>query len=149
MVAALISWLRSIIPVPTEIEWGATMSIIGTIFTHLIGWDDTIEALIVLMAIDYITGIIAAYINPNLKLNSRKGFNGFCKKMCILCLVAMSHELDRVMGQVITQPFVIWFFLANEGLSVIENAGKAGLPIPKKLRDVLEQLATEKEDIKQ
>lgn len=69
----------------------------------------------------------------------------FCKKMVILCLVTLSHELDKALGQAITQPFVVWFFIANEGLSVIENAGKAGLPIPEKLKETLEQLTLEKE----
>lgn len=143
--SAVINWLRGIIPVHIEIEWGAIVSGIGAFFTHLMGWNDTMEALLVIMAIDYLTGIAAAYINPNLKLNSKKGFSGFCKKMVILCLVTLSHELDKALGQAITQPFVVWFFIANEGLSVIENAGKAGLPIPQKLKETLEQLSVEKE----
>lgn len=149
MTAAFMSWMRSLIPVQTEIEWGSIASATGAIITHFMGWSDMHEALIVIMAIDYITGIAAAYINPNLKLNSKKGFAGFCKKIVILCLIALSHELDMAMGQdSLTQPFVVWFFIANEGLSILENAGKAGLPIPKKLRDTLEQLTTEKGEMK-
>ena len=147
MMTTLLGWMRSLIPVQTEIEWGAVASAAGALITHFTGWSDIHEALVVIMAIDYITGIAAAYINPNMKLNSKKGFAGFCKKMVILCLVALSHELDMALGQsTLTQPFVVWFFIANEGLSILENAGKAGLPIPKKLRETLEQLASEKEE---
>ena len=92
------------------------------------------------MAIDYITGIMAAYINPSLALNSQKGFKGICKKIVILMLVALAHELDKATGQPAIQSLVVWFFLGNEGLSIIENSAKAGLPIPNKLRDTLEQL---------
>lgn len=148
MIAAFMSWMRSLIPVQTEIEWGAVASAAGALITHFTGWSDIHEALVVIMAIDYVTGIIAAYVNPHLKLNSKKGFSGFCKKMVILCLVTLSHEIDLALGKAVTQQFVIWFFIANEGLSIIENAAKAGLPIPKKLRDTLEQLATEKGEIK-
>lgn len=148
MIAALNSWIRSIMPAQIQIEWGAVMSGVGAIVTHFMGWSDTHEALVVIMSIDYVTGIIAAYVNPHLKLNSKKGFSGFCKKMVILCLVTLSHEIDLALGKAVTQQFVIWFFIANEGLSIIENAAKAGLPIPKKLRDTLEQLATEKGEMK-
>ncbi len=148
MIAALNSWFRSMIPAQIQIEWGAVMSGIGTIVTYVMGWSDMHEALVVIMAIDYVTGIIAAYVNPHLKLNSKKGFSGFCKKMVILCLVTLSHEIDMALGKEVTQQFVIWFFIANEGLSIIENAAKAGLPIPKKLQDVLEQLAMEKGETK-
>ena len=79
--------------------WGAIVSCVGTAFSYLIGWNDVIEALLVAMAIDYVTGILAAYINPNLALNSQKGFKGICKKIVILLLV-------------------VWFFLGNEGLSI-------------------------------
>lgn len=139
--------LRTVIPVNTEIIWGGISAVGGTILSNFLGWDKSLEVLLVAMVIDYITGVLAAYINPNMKLNSNKGFAGFCKKMVILCLVALSHELDMALGQsTLTQPFVVWFFIANEGLSILENAGKAGLPIPKKLRETLEQLASEKEE---
>lgn len=120
------------------------MSCIGTAFSYLIGWNDVIEALLVAMAIDYITGILAAYINPDMQLNSQRGFKGICKKIVILLLVALAHELDRATGQPVVQSLVVWFFLGNEGLSIIENSAKAGLPIPQKLRDTLEQLTDKK-----
>lgn len=127
-----------------SMEWGAAVSIVGTAFSYLIGWNDTIETLLIAMGIDYMTGITAAYLNPGLKLDSRKGMKGFLKKLTILCLVALAHELDKITGQPGIQSIVVWFFIGNEGLSILENAAKAGLPIPAKLRDTLAQLADEK-----
>lgn len=68
----------------------------------------------------------------------------YAKKIVILLLVALAHELDRATGQPAVQSLVVWFFLGNEGLSIIENSAKAGLPIPQKLRDTLEQLTDKK-----
>lgn len=60
-----------------SMEWGVAVSIVGTAFSYLIGWNDTIETLLIVMGIDYMTGITAAYLNPGLKLDSRKGMKGF------------------------------------------------------------------------
>ena len=103
-----------------------------------------LEALLVLMVLDYITGLLAAYINPNLQLNSNRGVKGICKKIMILLLIVLAHELEKATGIPAVQSIVVWFFIGNEGLSIIENAEKAGIPVPAKLRDTLEQLQTEK-----
>lgn len=142
---SLLAFFHEMAPSGHQIGWGTAISCIGTGFSYLIGWNDVIEALLVAMAIDYITGILAAYINPNLALNSQKGFKGICKKIVILLLVALAHELDRATGQPAVQSLVVWFFLGNEGLSIVENAAKAGLPIPGKLRATLEQLTDKNE----
>lgn len=146
MIEAIVNFFRGMAPVHTEIEWGTAVSVAGTVFTFLIGWNSIIEALVVAMVIDYITGVLAAYINPNMALNSQKGFKGICKKIVVLLLVTLAHELDKATGQPAMQSIVVWFFIGNEGLSILENAGKAGLPIPQKLRDTLEQLAYEKKE---
>ena len=96
------------------------------------------------MIIDYISGVLAAYVYPAPRLNSQRGFRGICKKIMILLLVCLAHFIDVATGQEIVCTAVTWFFLGNEGLSVIENAAKMGLPIPSKLKAALEQLATEK-----
>ena len=137
---SLLAFFQEIAPSGGQIGWGTAVSCIGTVFSYLIGWNDVIEALLVAMAIDYMTGILAAYINPNMQLSSQRGFRGICKKIVILLLVALAHELDRATGQPAIQSLVVWFFLGNEGLSIVENAAKAGLPIPSKLKDTLEQL---------
>lgn len=142
----IISFFRDFVPVRIQFEWGAVVSIVGTVFSFAFGsLDGVLEALIYAMVIDYMSGIMAAYVNPELALNSQKGFRGICKKIMILMLVSMAHIIDAAFGQAMVYSVVLWFFIGNEGLSIIENAAKAGIPIPAKLRDTLEQLSHEKE----
>lgn len=140
----IIQALRGILPTQTQVEWGTIVSGIGTVFSYFCGWDTTIEALLWLMVIDYVSGVLAAYINPHLGLSSQRGFRGICKKLLIILLVVVAHLADRVIGQALVQTVVVWFFIGNEGLSIIENSAKAGIPIPEKLRQTLEQLSSEK-----
>ena len=116
----------------------------GALVSYFLGWNEALEALLVLMVIDYMTGLLAAYINPNMQLNSNRGFRGICKKIMILLLIVLAHELEKATGIPAVQSIVVWFFIGNEGLSIIENAAKAGIPVPAKLRDTLEQLQNEK-----
>lgn len=140
----VLSVLRSWIPTGTETQVGAATGAGGAIVSYFLGWNEALEALLVLMVIDYMTGLMAAYICPDLKLNSARGLRGICKKIMILMLVVLAHELEKATGVPAVQSVVTWFFIGNEGLSVIENAAKAGIPVPAKLRDTLEQLQTEK-----
>lgn len=119
-------------------------SAVGTLVTYFIGWDDAMEALLTLMVLDYLTGLLAAYISPDLKLSSERGLKGICKKIMILLLVVLGHEVEKAVGIPAVQSVVVWFFIGNEGLSIVENAAKAGLPVPAKLREALEQLSHEK-----
>lgn len=140
----ILGLLKSWIPTGTEVHIGGMVSAIGTVLTYFMGWDDAVEALLVLMVLDYITGMLAAYINPNLQLNSERGLRGICKKIMILMLVVVGHELEKAVGIPAVQSVVVWFFIGNEGLSIIENSAKAGIPVPQKLRATLEQLSAEK-----
>lgn len=140
----MIEFLRYILPNQSQIEWGSMSAIVGTGFTYLCGWNGAVEALLWLMVIDYVSGVTAAYVNPNLALNSQRGFKGIAKKMMILLLVSLAHFVDKAVGQILAQTIVVWFFIGNEGLSVVENAAKAGLPVPEKLRATLEQLKEHK-----
>ncbi len=107
--------------------------------------DGLLYALIAFMVMDYITGLISAYIAKN--LSSSIGFKGIAKKVFIMVLVAVGHILDtRIIGDgAVCRSAVIGFYLANEGISILENAGKTGLPLPKKLTDVLAQLKNEED----
>ena len=136
--------IRGWIPTGTEVQIGSITSAIGAVLTYFTGWNDALEALLTLMVIDYATGLLAAYINPNLKLDSHKGFRGICKKIVIILLIVLAHELEKATGVPAVQSVVVWFFIGNEGLSVVENSAKAGIPIPEKLRQTLEQLSSEK-----
>lgn len=140
----ILELLKSWIPTGTEVHIGGMVSATGTVLTYFMGWDDAVEALLVLMVLDYITGMLAAYINPNLRLNSERGLRGICKKIMILMLVVVGHELEKAVGIPAVQSVVVWFFIGNEGLSIIENSAKAGIPVPQKLRATLEQLSAEK-----
>lgn len=137
--------IKSLIPVRLEAVWGTMTGVVGVVAGCFFGpWNDVLAALVVAMLIDYVSGVIAAYINPALSLNSQRGFRGILKKIMILLLVSLGHVLDTAMHQQIICIAVTYFFLGNEGLSIVENAAKAGVPIPTKLRDQLEQLMEEK-----
>lgn len=139
--------VKSIIPVRIETYWGTVAGVVGTVVTYLFGeWSDPLQLLIVAMIIDYVSGVAAAYINPHLALNSQRGFAGILKKILILALVSFSHFFDIALGQTICATTVIWFYVGNEGLSIIENSAKAGVPIPSRLRQTLEQLTSEKKE---
>ena len=129
---------------------------VQVVFTAIGGWlgwflggcDGLLYALIAFVVIDYITGIMCAVADK--KLSSSVGFKGICKKVLIFALVGLGHILDtRVIGAgSILRTAVIFFYLSNEGVSLVENAAHLGLPVPKKLKEVLEQLhdRAEKED---
>ena len=104
------------------------------------GVDGLMTTLIIFMVIDYITGLMCAVADR--KLSSEVGFKGICKKVFILMLVGVANILDvHVIGTgSALRGAVICFYLSNEGLSLLENAGHIGLPIPVKLKDVLAQL---------
>ena len=121
---------------------------IQLIFTAVGGWlgwflggcDGLLYALIVFVVIDYVTGVMAAVVDH--KLSSEVGFKGIFKKVLIFLLVGIGHILDtHVIGSgSVLRTAVIFFYLSNEGVSLIENAAHLGLPIPEKLKSVLEQL---------
>ena len=137
--------LRQMLPVRKEAAWGTVTGAAGVASEYFFGtWNAALEALVWAMAIDYLTGVLAAYINSRLMLDSRTGFRGICKKIFILLLVSLAHFVDNATGQQIVCTAVVWFFLGNEGLSILENAAKAGVPVPEKLRQTLRQLSTEK-----
>ena len=138
--------VRELIPTQVQFQWGGIVAAIGTAFSYLCGWDKAVEVLLWLMVLDYVSGIMAAFINIDMALDSRKGYRGIVKKVMILVLVSLAHLMDMAMGQMIAQTVVVWFFIGNEGLSIVENASKAGLPVPEKLKDTLEQLKKQKED---
>ena len=104
------------------------------------GMDGLMIALIVLMTLDYVSGVMCAIIDK--KPSSAVGFKGICKKVFILMLVGVAHIIDlHVVGTgSALRGAVICFYMSNEGLSLLENAAHVGLPIPDKLKDILSQL---------
>ena len=118
----------------------AVAAIGGWLGYFLGGMDGLMIALIVFMVLDYITGMMCAVIDK--KLSSAVGFKGICRKVLIFVLVGIGNLVDvYVLGEGgALRTAVIFFYLSNEGISFLENAGHLGLPIPEKLKDVLEQL---------
>ena len=118
------------------------------VFTAVGGWlgwflggcDGLLYALVIFVVIDYVTGVMCAAVDH--KLSSEVGFKGICRKVLIFLLVGVGHVLDtQVIGTgSVLRTAVIFFYLSNEGVSLLENAGHLGLPIPDKLKIVLEQL---------
>ena len=118
------------------------------VFTAVGGWlgyflggcDGLLITLVVFAAVDYITGIMCAISDR--KLSSEIGFRGICRKVLIFFLVGVTNILDvEVIGTgSVLRTAIIFFYLSNEGVSMLENAAHLGLPIPQKLKDVLEQL---------
>lgn len=123
-------------------------NVFQSVFTALggfIGWflggcDGLLYALIAFVAIDYITGFMCAVIDR--RLSSEVGFKGIFKKVLIFLLVGVANILDvQVIGTgSVLRAAVIFFYLSNEGISLLENSAHLGLPIPKKIKEILEQL---------
>ena len=118
----------------------------GTLATALVyflgGWDVALQVLITVIILDYITGVCKAISDK--KVNSSVGLKGIVKKIGYLIVVALSVILDKTTGNTgAIRTLVIYFFVANEGISILENWGGMGLPLPKKIFDVLEQLKKE------
>ena len=134
-----------------DIVWAkiqmAIAAIGGWLGYFLGGMDGLMIALIIFMALDYITGLMCAVIDK--KLSSAVGFRGICKKVLILMLVGVAHIVDlHVVGTGdALRSAVVCFYLSNESVSMLENAAHLGLPIPEKLKSVLAQLHGRIDDI--
>ena len=107
------------------------------------GMDGFLFALVAFVVIDYITGVMCAVVDR--KLSSEVGFRGIFKKIVIFCMVAVAHIIDtQILGVAgdgsAIRTAVIFFYLANEGLSILENTTRLGLPVPDKLKSILAQL---------
>ena len=113
--------------------------ILTTIIYILGGWDVALISMVIVVIIDYITGVASAFYNK--KLSSKKGLKGIIKKFCYFLVVALAVVIDNLLGQSgIIRTLVIYFFVANDGLSVIENMAEMDIKLPKKLIDALEEL---------
>ncbi len=123
-------------------------NLIQFIFTAIGGWlgyflggcDGLLIALVVFVAVDYLTGVMCAISDK--KLSSEVGFKGICRKVLIFLLVGIANILDvQVIGTgSVLRTAVIFFYLSNEGVSLLENAAHLGLPVPEKMKDILAQL---------
>lgn len=124
-----------------EKYFNGIVAIVATFFTYLFGsFDLALQVLVIFMILDYLTGVLYAFLTN--QLNSEVGFKGLVKKLMILVVLIIAVMLDRILG-VNGCPFrtlVAYFYIANEGISLLENVGNIGIPIPNKMRQALEQL---------
>lgn len=119
------------------------LSIIGTTFIYLMGgFDIALTCLLIVIVLDYITGVLAAIYNK--KLNSKIGIKGIVKKIAYLCLVALAVVIDKITGATgIIRTLVIYGLVSNDGISILENVCEMGIRVPKKVRQSLEQMGKE------
>lgn len=121
-------------------------SIIATLLTTFVylfgGIDVAMTCLLVAIVLDYISGVMKAYITK--QLSSQTGFRGIVKKVAILVIVMLAVLVDRATGETgAIRTLVIYYFVANEGLSIIENLSQAGVPIPQSIKKALKALKKE------
>lgn len=118
---------------------GAVITFVSYLFG---GFDVMFQVLFFCIVTDYITGLMAAFYLG--KLNSKVGFKGILKKIAILMVVALAVEIGRVTGMEAVRGLIMGFYIANEGISILENVGRMDVPYLSKLKDILEQLKDDK-----
>lgn len=123
----------------------------GSIASYLGGWDSALQTLLIFMAVDYITGLMVAGIfhksdkTPGGGLESRAGFKGLCRKGVVLLIVLVACRLDLLTGTDFIRDSCVVAFVVNEAISIIENAGLMGVPIPAVITRTLEALKAKEE----
>ena len=117
---------------------------VAGVLTYIFGeWNPMMTMLVTVIIIDYLTGVVSAAVNH--KLSSQIGFRGILKKLFILLIVAFAAAFDKLLPAThnAVKAMVCMFYIANEALSIIENAGEIGLPLPRALREAVEKLKRE------
>ena len=115
------------------------IALVGGLTADMLGgWDIMLKTLVMLVIIDYATGVLAAVYKK--KLSSSIGYKGIIKKVGIFAIVVVAAIIDKCVGMEIVRNITIVFYISNEGISILENVGKTGVKYPKKLKQILEQL---------
>ena len=134
----------------------AVLAGLGSVFSQWLGgWDLFLKTLVMFMVVDYITGLAVAFIfhksdkTENGSASSKECYKGIVKKMCILALVGVSVAVDGISGTAYVRSATIFFFLGNEGLSILENIGLMGLEYPSFIKKALEVVKEGKDENEQ
>lgn len=123
--------LKSLIPTKLEATIGGITGMFGALVTTLYGeWTHALNVLLIAMAIDYVTGVLAAAVSKKKRIDYKVGAKGIAKKATILLIVAVGHLADEILGTNIVMMAITYAYLANEGLSIVENAEVIGVPVP-------------------
>ncbi|HBZ09103.1 MAG TPA: holin [Bacillus bacterium] len=124
-----------------ETIFKSVVAVIGAIITFLLGgWSPLLQVLVIFIVMDYVLGFLVAATHG--ELSSSIGFKGIAKKVIILSLVAVAYAIDTIMGDgTFIRDAVIFFYLANELLSILETVGKTNLPVPDVLKKAVEKLS--------
>ena len=116
------------------------VAIIGTIISFMFGgWTALLSLFFFVIILDYISGLGAAIISGQ-GLSSAIGYRGLVKKFFMVLIIALSHQIDRVMGTDVIMYGSLYFFIANELISIVENYGRMGLPLPQRLKGIIKVL---------
>jgi toxin secretion/phage lysis holin len=131
----VIDALKAMIPGRTEVAIGGVTGTMGALITILYGeWTNALNALLIAMVIDYVTGVLAAGVSPDRRIDYKVGLLGLAKKTTIFLIIALGHLADSLLGANLICLAVAYGYLANEGLSIIENAEIIGVPVPSVVR---------------
>ena len=135
-----------------KITLTTALGIVGGFISALFGgWDTALQTLIIFMAVDYITGLIVAGVFKKSNktetgaLDSKAGWKGLCKKGMTLLIVLIAARLDNMIGSTFIRDAVVIGYIANEGISIIENAGLMGVPIPEAIKKGIDALTSIKQ----
>lgn len=123
-----------------EILYKTITTAVGAIVGYIFGeWSVLLQILLAFVIIDYVSGLLASGVEG--KLSSKVGFRGIVKKIMIFVLVAVGHLVDKAIGDgSMIQNAIIFFYLGNELLSILENAGRTGLPVPEQIKNAVDIL---------
>lgn len=123
-----------------EVFYKTVTTGIGAIVGYIFGeWSVLLQILLAFVIIDYVSGLLASGVEG--KLSSKVGFKGIAKKIMIFVLVAVGHLVDKAIGDgSMIQNAIIFFYLGNELLSILENAGRTGLPVPEQIKNAVDVL---------
>lgn len=135
-----------------HIDWGTVFKTVaaggGASASYLLGgWSALLGVLATFVVVDYLTGLLAAAIEG--KLSSKVGFIGIAKKVCIFAMVAIAHQVDVALGNAhVFRDATTFFYLANELVSILENSGRIGLPVPEPIKRAVDVLKSKGGEVK-
>ncbi len=145
LMGELLTFVKDIVPTPTQIEIGVIGGFFGPIFAYLLGWNNDIFFLLSMMALDFVTGIMASIIDET-GLSSERGYKGGMRKALALCTVMMGNWFMIYTGSAAVYLTVIYFWISNEAISILENARRAGVDVPLGLDKILIKVLEERKN---